>query len=98
LTSQDINKQRFRFLQKKLRESIHAFLITLTSKLKDLSVEWKDIPMLQYTWTTASTVWVKKLCFVERLEEQMRLLFNIPFAAKFGGATGNYNAHHVSTN
>jgi adenylosuccinate lyase len=34
---------------------------------------------------------------VERLEEQMRLLFNIPFAAKFGGAT-NYNAHHVSTN
>jgi adenylosuccinate lyase len=32
---------------------------------------------------------------VERLEEQMRLLFNIPFAAKFGGATGNYNAHHV---
>ena len=34
--------------------------------------------------------------FVERLEEQMRLLFNIPFAAKFGGATGNYNAHHVA--
>jgi adenylosuccinate lyase len=33
---------------------------------------------------------------VERLEEQMRLLFNIPFAAKFGGATGNYNAHHVA--
>jgi adenylosuccinate lyase len=36
------------------------------------------------------------LVFVERLEEQMRLLFNIPFAAKFGGATGNYNAHHVA--
>jgi adenylosuccinate lyase len=34
--------------------------------------------------------------FVERLEEQMRLLFNIPFAAKFGGATGNYNAHHIA--
>jgi adenylosuccinate lyase len=33
---------------------------------------------------------------VERIEEQMRLLFNIPFAAKFGGATGNYNAHHVA--
>ena len=33
---------------------------------------------------------------MERLEEQMRLLFNIPFAAKFGGATGNYNAHHVA--
>jgi adenylosuccinate lyase len=33
---------------------------------------------------------------LERLEEQMRLLFNIPFAAKFGGATGNYNAHHVA--
>jgi adenylosuccinate lyase len=36
------------------------------------------------------------LVFVERLEEQMRLLFNIPFAAKFGGATGNFNAHHVA--
>jgi adenylosuccinate lyase len=36
------------------------------------------------------------LVFVERLEEQMRLLFNVPFAAKFGGATGNYNAHHVA--
>ncbi|RYZ51838.1 MAG: T9SS type A sorting domain-containing protein, partial [Sphingobacteriales bacterium] len=34
--------------------------------------------------------------FVERLEEQLRLLFNVPFAAKFGGATGNYNAHHVA--
>jgi adenylosuccinate lyase len=53
-------------------------LITLTSKLKDLSIEWKDVPMLAHRTTGFSYVWGKKLVFVERLEEQMRLLFNIP--------------------
>ena len=74
-------------------------LISLISKLKELSVEWKDIPMLARTHgQPASPTRLGKeiLVFVERLEEQMRLLFNIPFAAKFGGATGNYNAHHVA--
>jgi adenylosuccinate lyase len=74
-------------------------LIALIAKLKDLSVEWKDIPMLARTHgQPASPTRLGKeiLVFVERLEEQMRLLFNIPFAAKFGGATGNFNAHHVA--
>ena len=58
------------------------------STLRSFSLETKPINDGKYTFSNAS--------FVERLEEQMRLLFNIPFAAKFGGATGNYNAHHVA--
>jgi adenylosuccinate lyase len=60
----------------------------LTSKLKDLSTDWANIPMLARTHGQ-STTGKEIAVFVERLEEQMRLLFNIPFAAKFGGATGN---------
>jgi adenylosuccinate lyase len=74
-------------------------LIGVIAKLKELSIEWKDIPMLARTHgQPASPTRLGKeiLVFVERLEEQMRQLFNIPFAAKFGGATGNYNAHHVA--
>jgi len=64
-----------------------------------LAMEWKDVSMLARTHgQPASPTRLGKeiLVFVERLEEQMRQLFNIPFAAKFGGATGNYNAHHVA--
>lgn len=74
-------------------------LISVVAKLKELAIEWKDIPMLARTHgQPASPTRLGKeiLVYVERLEEQMRLLFNVPFAAKFGGATGNYNAHHVA--
>jgi adenylosuccinate lyase len=100
LTSQDINNTAIPLSTKEAFEKVYMpSLITLTSKLKDLSVEWKDIPMLARTHgqPASPTRLGKELgVFVERLEEQMRLLFNIPFAAKFGGATGNYNAHHVA--
>ena len=100
LTSQDINNTAIPLSTKEAFEKVYMpSLITLTSKLKDLSVEWKDIPMLARTHgqPASPTRLGKEIgVFVERLEEQMRLLFNIPFAAKFGGATGNYNAHHVA--
>ncbi|MDH4404311.1 MAG: adenylosuccinate lyase [Flavobacterium sp.] len=100
LTSQDINNTAIPLSTKEAFENIYLpSLIALISKLKDLSVEWKDIPMLAKTHgQPASPTRLGKEfgVFVERLEEQMRLLFNIPFAAKFGGATGNYNAHHVA--
>jgi adenylosuccinate lyase len=100
LTSQDINNTAIPLSTKEAFERVYMpSLITLTSKLKDLSVEWKDIPMLARTHgqPASPTRLGKEIgVFVERLEEQMRLLFNIPFAAKFGGATGNYNAHHVA--
>ena len=100
LTSQDINNTAIPLSTKEAFEKVYMpSLITLTSKLKDLSIEWRDIPMLARTHgqPASPTRLGKEIgVFVERLEEQMRLLFNIPFAAKFGGATGNYNAHHVA--
>lgn len=100
LTSQDINNTAIPLSTKEAFEKIYLpSLIALIAKLKELSVEWKDVPMLARTHgqpASPTRLGKEVLVFVERLEEQMRLLFNIPFAAKFGGATGNFNAHHVA--
>jgi len=100
LTSQDINNTAIPLSTKDAFEKVYMpSLIALTSKLKELSQEWAAVPMLARTHgqPASPTRLGKEIAvFVERLEEQMRLLFNIPFAAKFGGATGNYNAHHVA--
>jgi len=100
LTSQDINNTAIPLSTKEAFEKVYLpSLIALISKLKELSTEWRDVPMLAKTHgqPASPTRLGKEIgVFVERLEEQMRLLFNIPFAAKFGGATGNYNAHHVA--
>ena len=100
LTSQDINNTAIPLSTKEAFEKVYLpSLIGLVSKLKELSVEWAAVPMLARTHgqPASPTRLGKEIgVFVERLEEQMRLLFNIPFAAKFGGATGNYNAHHVA--
>jgi adenylosuccinate lyase len=100
LTSQDINNTAIPLSTKEAFENVYMpSLISVIQKLKELSVEWKDVPLLARTHgQPASPTRLGKeiLVFVERLEEQMRLLFNVPFAAKFGGATGNYNAHKVA--
>ena len=100
LTSQDINNTAIPLSTKEAFEDVYMpSLISVIQKLKELSVEWKDVPLLARTHgQPASPTRLGKeiLVFVERLEEQMRLLFNVPFAAKFGGATGNYNAHKVA--
>jgi len=100
LTSQDINNTAIPLSTKEAFQEVYLkLLIELVAKLKDLSIEWSAIPMLARTHgqPASPTRLGKEIgVFVERLEEQMRLLFNIPFAAKFGGATGNYNAHHVA--
>lgn len=100
LTSQDINNTAIPLSAKEAFENVYLpSLIAIVQKLKDLSVEWADIPLLARTHgQPASPTRLGKeiLVFVERIEEQMRLLFNVPFAAKFGGATGNYNAHKVA--
>ena len=100
LTSQDINNTAIPLSTKEAFQEVYLKqLIALVAKLKDLSTDWKEIPMLARTHgqPASPTRLGKEIgVFVERLEEQMRLLFNIPFAAKFGGATGNYNAHHVA--
>ena len=100
LTSQDINNTAIPLSTKDAFQEVYLkSLIALIAKLKDLSQEWQHIPMLARTHgqPASPTRLGKELAvFVERLEEQLRFLFNIPFAAKFGGATGNYNAHHVA--
>ena len=100
LTSQDINNTAIPLSTKEAFENAYLpGLISVIQKLKELSVEWANVPMLARTHgQPASPTRLGKeiLVFVERLEEQMRLLFNVPFAAKFGGATGNYNAHKVA--
>ncbi len=100
LTSQDINNTAIPLSTKQAFENVYLpLLIELISKLKSLGEDWKDIPMLARTHgqPASPTRLGKEInVFSERLEEQMRLLFNVPFAAKFGGATGNYNAHHVA--
>ncbi len=100
LTSQDINNTAIPLSTKEAFEKVYLpGLVSVIAKLKELGMEWADIPMLARTHgQPASPTRLGKeiLVFVERLEEQMRLLFNVPFAAKFGGATGNYNAHKVA--
>ena len=100
LTSQDINNTAIPLSAKEAFLEVYLkSLIALVAKLKDMSIEWKDVPMLARTHgqPASPTRLGKEIgVFVERLEEQMRFLFNVPFAAKFGGATGNYNAHHVA--
>lgn len=100
LTSQDINNTAIPLSTKEAFENVYLpSLVSVIAKLKELAMEWQDVPMLAKTHgQPASPTRLGKeiLVFVERLEEQMRLLFNVPFAAKFGGATGNYNAHKVA--
>ena len=100
LTSQDINNTAIPLSAKEAFEKVYmSGLISVISKLKELSIEWAAVPMLARTHgqPASPTRLGKEIqVFVERLEEQMRLLFNVPFAAKFGGATGNYNAHVVA--
>jgi adenylosuccinate lyase len=100
LTSQDINNTAIPLSTKEAFENVYLkSLVALISKLKALSVDWANVPMLARTHgqPASPTRLGKEIAvFVERLEEQMRSLFAIPFAAKFGGATGNFNAHHVA--
>lgn len=100
LTSQDINNTATPLLTKEAFFDVYLPTFTkLVAKLKELAQEWKDVSMLARTHgQPASPTRLGKeiLVFVVRLEEQLRLLQNIPFAAKFGGATGNYNAHFIA--
>ena len=75
------------------------FVLNLKKQLRLLADPWIEIPMLARTHGQAAspTILGKEIMvFVERLENQLELLIQIPFTAKFGGATGNFNAHHVA--
>ncbi|RFS19210.1 adenylosuccinate lyase [Chitinophaga silvatica] len=100
LTSQDINNTATPLFWKDAIEHVYMpALANLILELKQLGKSWMKIPMLARTHgqPASPTILGKEiLVFVERLEGQISLLGQIPFAAKFGGATGNFNAHHVA--
>ena len=100
LTSQDINNTAIPLSIKEAINDVYLPEYTiLLNKLKTLSKDWAVIPMLARTHgqPASPTRLGKEIeVFVVRLEEQFNLLNNIPSAAKFGGATGNFNAHHVA--
>lgn len=100
LTSQDINNTAIPLSIKEATEKVYVPLLNeLISKLRSLSEEWKSIPMLAKTHgqPASPTRLGKEIeVFVIRLEEQLHILKNTKNAAKFGGATGNFNAHFVA--
>lgn len=100
LTSQDINNTAVPLSLKDAIEEVYIpELDGIIKRLSELANDWKEIPLLARTHgQPASPTRLGKeiYVFVERLEEQKRLLLQVPHAAKFGGATGNYNAHKVA--
>ncbi len=100
LTSQDINNTAVPLSLKEAIEQVYLpALLKLTGKLIAMSDEWQDVPMLARTHgQPASPTRLGKefLVFVERLEKQTETLRSLPYPAKFGGATGNFNAHVVA--
>jgi adenylosuccinate lyase len=100
LTSQDINNTSVPLSVKEALEQVYYPLVEeLIEQLHDYAEEWKTVPMLAKTHgQPASPTRLGKeiMVYVYRLEEQLRSLKDTPVTAKFGGATGNFNAHHVA--
>ncbi|RYE15173.1 MAG: adenylosuccinate lyase, partial [Sphingobacteriales bacterium] len=100
LTSQDINNTAIPYSFKlALHESYYPAITELINTLKAYAEDWKNIPMLAHTHgqpASPSRLGKEIQVFVERLETQLAQLKLIPFSAKFGGATGNFNAHHIA--
>ena len=100
LTSQDINNTSVPLsIKEALEEVYYPIVEELIEQLNDFAEQWKNVPMLAKTHgQPASPTRLGKeiMVYVYRLEEQLRALKDTPITAKFGGATGNYNAHHVA--
>lgn len=100
LTSQDINNTAIPLSWKNAIEYDYLpELLNLKTELRLLADKWKDIPMLAHTHgQPASPTRLGKeiMVYVERLENQIEQFILIPFTGKFGGATGNFNAHHIA--
>ena len=100
LTSQDINNTAIPLSIKEAVQQVYLpALEQLLSKLRSLVAQWEDVPLLARTHgQPASPTRLGKEfeVFVVRIEQQLQTLIAVPYAAKFGGATGNYNAHKVA--
>ena len=100
LTSQDINNTAIPLSIKETVQQVYLpALEQLLGKLRSLVAQWKEVPLLARTHgQPASPTRLGKEfeVFVVRIEQQLQTLIAVPYAAKFGGATGNYNAHKVA--
>jgi adenylosuccinate lyase len=100
LTSQDVNNTATPLtLRDAIGEVYYPLLDELVEKLDQLSREWSEVPLLARTHgQPASPTKLGKeiMVFIERIQKQVDLLQEVPVSAKFGGATGNFNAHHVA--
>lgn len=100
LTSQDINNTAVPLLLRDyVQNEYFPLLDSLSDEMINLAEQWKEVPMLARTHgQPASPTMLGKeiMVFVERLHKQMGLMYMIPFSAKFGGATGNLNAHYAA--
>ncbi len=100
LTSQDINNTSVPLSVKDaLEECYYPMMEELIAQLRTYAEEWSDVPMLAKTHgqpASPTRLGKEVMVFVYRLERQLAMLKACPVTAKFGGATGNYNAHHVA--
>lgn len=100
LTSQDINNTAIPLLWKDAIEQEYLpAILNWQMHILELAKKWKDIPMLARTHgqpASPTRLGKELMVFAERIEQQIQLFSYIPFTAKFGGATGNFNAHHVA--
>jgi adenylosuccinate lyase len=100
LTSQDINNTAIPLSMKEAMSDIYRpMLQSVRDQLAALANDWKDVPMLARTHgqpASPTRLGKEMMVFVERLDVQFQQLDAIPYSAKFGGATGNFNAHHVA--
>ena len=100
LTSQDINNTAFTMAMRDAWEQVvEPSLTEVHYNLLYKSADWQKVPMLSHTHgqpASPTTVGKELYVFVERLSQQMALVETIPFSGKFGGATGNFNAHAVA--
>jgi adenylosuccinate lyase len=100
LTSQDINNTAIPLsLKHAIEQLVLPSLLSFVEQLETISNNFKDVPMLAKTHGQAASPTMlgkELLVFVVRLKEQIKMLQQIPYSAKFGGATGNFNAHYIA--
>jgi adenylosuccinate lyase len=100
LTSQDINNTAIPLLWKDAMEKeMIPMLMQINTSFKTMAKTWASIPMLAKTHgqpASPTRLGKELMVFSERIENQLALLKSVPHAAKFGGATGNFNAHHIA--
>ena len=100
LTSQDINNTAFPLtLKEALAEVYYPAVASIRDRLAAFAEEWRDVPMLARTHgqpASPTSLGKEFMVYVERLDKQVALLRGLDVPAKFGGATGNFNAHHAA--